>query len=156
MGLAQNLLQLAHNLVTNHRIIGLITELPRIFSDEEFERLLKVRQEEPRREHDRLDNSGIRPAPRISDGLPESTIEQQFPHIAQKLAVVWPSEACGLYITDLIVNRREARQGFPHEVIEDLLMLHSINDMLVHAGGRGRQSDGKVTPNSGALQSQYH
>jgi hypothetical protein len=127
-----------------------ITELPKIFSDEEFDRLLKVRREVPRPEHDRLDNSGVRPARQKSDGLPESTIEQQFPHIAQKLAVVWPSEACGLYITDLIVNRREARQGFPNEVIEDLLMLHAINDMLVRVSSHGQLIKAKGAPNAGA------
>jgi hypothetical protein len=113
----------------------LSTELPKLFSDDEFERLLKARQKAPL-EHDRLDNPGVRPLDQMSDGLPESSIEQQFPHVAQKLIVLWPSEACALYINDLIVNRRDARQGFPKDVIEDLLMLHSINDMRLRAGNR--------------------
>ncbi len=115
------------------------TELPQILSDEEFALLLKVREAMPRPEHDRLDNAGIRPPRQFSDGLPESSLEQQFPHIAAKLAVVWPSEACGLYISDLIVNKRDVRQGFPQEIIEDLLMLHAINDMLVRVGSRGQR-----------------
>lgn len=114
--------------------IRLSSELPQIFSDEEFDKALKARTEAPRPEQERWDNAGIRPPQQASDGLPESCIEQQFPHIAEKLTVVWPSEACALYISDLVVNRREARQGFPQEVLEDLLMLHEINDMLINAG----------------------
>ena len=112
------------------------SELPQIFSDEEFDNVLKARGESPRADHERWDNAGVRPPPPPSDGLPESCIEQQFPHIATKLTVVWPSEACSMYISDLIVNRREARQGFPKEVLEDLLFLHEINDMLINSAKR--------------------
>ena len=118
-------------------------ELPKIFSDEEFDLAFKAREKGPRSEQERWDNAGIRPAPQASDGLPESHIEQQFPHIAEKLTVVWPSEACALYISDLVANRRESRQGFPQEVLDDLLMLHEINDMLINAGKR---TAGKADP----------
>jgi hypothetical protein len=114
-------------------------ELPKILSDEEFEQLLKAREHALREGYDRWENSGVRPPPRASDGLPESCIEQQFPHVAAKLCGVWPSDACGLYISDLIVNKRGARQGFPAEVIEDLLMLFEVNEMLVRAGNRTPQ-----------------
>lgn len=115
-------------------------ELPQILSNEEIDNLLKARGEAPRPEHDCWDNSGVRPPAAASDGLPESSIEQQFPHIVEKLLVVWPSEACGMYISDLVVNRREARQGFPQDVVDDLLMLHQINDMLVNIGKRGQKT----------------
>ncbi len=111
-----------------------------MLSDEEFDKLLKEREQLPRAEHERWDNAGIRPPQQMSDGLPESCLEQQFPHVAQKLTVVWPSEACALYISGLIVNRRDTRQGFPNEVVEDLLMLHEINDMLVAIGKRGQRN----------------
>jgi hypothetical protein len=111
-------------------------ELPEILSDEEFARMLQERDEAARalrNDHDRWDNSERIPPPRPSDGLPESTIEQHFPRIAQKLVLVWPSKACAEYLTSLIVTEREARQGFPPEVIEDLLMLHSMNDMILRS-----------------------
>jgi hypothetical protein len=115
-------------------------ELPKIFSDEEFDLAVKARDKGPRSEQERWDNAGIRPPPQPGDGLPESRIEQLFPHIAEKLTVVWPSEACALYISDLVVNRRESRQGFPQEVLDDLLMLHEINDMLINAGKRAARN----------------
>jgi hypothetical protein len=112
-------------------------DLPKIVSDEEFDRLVAEREKSLRSlrtDHNKWDNSGVISKPqRPSDGLPESTIEQSFPRIAEKLCVVWPSEACAAYITSLIVNKRETRQGFPPEVIEDLLMLHAMNDMLTRA-----------------------
>src|SRR5258708_7917742 len=86
-----------------------------------------------RTEHDRWENSAMIPAHCPGDGLPESTIEQHFPRIAQKLVLVWPSEACAAYLTSLIVNERETRQGFPPEVLDDLLMLHSMNDMILRS-----------------------
>jgi hypothetical protein len=47
--------------------------------------------------------------------------------------MVWPSEACAAYLTSLIVTKRETRQGFPPEVIDDLLMLHSMNDIILRS-----------------------
>jgi len=121
-------------------------ELPGILSDEEFARMLEERDAAARALSTTQDQwkrtSAINPARQPSDGLPESTIEQKFPRIAQKLAVVWPSEACALYLTSLIVNERESRQGFPPEVLDDLLMLHSMNDMIL------RSRPNRSTPNS--------
>jgi hypothetical protein len=110
-------------------------ELPEILSDEEFARKLQEREAAAHAlstTHDQWKNNSARnPVRQPSDGLPESTIEQHFPRIAQKLVLVWPSEACAAYLTSLIVNEREARQGFPPEVLDDLLMLHSMNDMIL-------------------------
>jgi hypothetical protein len=122
------------------------TGLPEILTDDEFERRVKERETLLRSEHDRWDNSGvISRQRRPGDGLPESTIEQLFPRIAEKLTVVWPSEACEMYIASLLVNKRETRQGFPPEVVEDLLMLHSINDMILRGNAfLSRKTAGKI------------
>ncbi len=109
-------------------------DLPKIVSDEEFDRLIKEREKAQvalRSDHDRWDNSGVSPAQRPSDGRPESTIEQQFPQVAKKLTMVWPSEACAVYLGSLLVCDRETRRGFPPEVVDDLLMLHAMNEMLL-------------------------
>jgi hypothetical protein len=130
------------------------TELPQIISDEEFARLLSERQRQPRSEHERWDNSAVRPSREPGDGLPECAIEQSFPRIAEKLAVVWPSEACGMYITSLLINKRETRAGFPKEVVEDLLMLHAINEMLVR--GTRRPADVRKKPGDHSDQPPRH
>ncbi len=105
-------------------------ELPKLFSDEEFEALHQQRENAVRSAHDLRGESRIRPEHKPTDGLPESTMEQMFPHIAQKLTVVWSSEACALYINNLVIVDRGSRQGFRVEVLEDLMMLHEINEML--------------------------
>ncbi len=112
-------------------------ELPPLLSDDEFAALLEERKRRAHPEPDRWDNTGRVYAPHEpGDGLPESKIEQQFPRIAEKLAALWPSEACALYIASLLVNERDVRQGFPQTVVDDLLMLHEINDTLLKYSGR--------------------
>ena len=106
-------------------------DLPQILSDEEFAALLKQREPFDRPEHERWNTAGKRPPPPQTDGRPESTLEQQFPHIAQKLVSVWRSEACALYLNNLLVTERNTRKGFPADVVEDFLMLYAINEMLV-------------------------
>ena len=119
-------------------------ELPKIVSDEEFDRMLREREKAQRAlhsDHNKWDNSGvIDPYHRPSDGLPECTIEQHFPQIARKLTMVWPSDACAAYIASLLVNKRETRQGFPPEVVEDLLMLHAMNEMLLRGTYRSSRN----------------
>ena len=111
-------------------------DLPEIISDDEFDALLKQREQFDRPEHDRWDNAGIRAPQKPTDGLPESSVEQKFPRIAQKLTLVWRSEACALFIKDLVVNSdRDSRQGFPVEIIEDLMMLYEINETLMPKTG---------------------
>src|SRR4051812_7929364 len=113
-------------------------DLPEILSDEEFARMLDERTTAARAirtDQERWKDSALFPPHRPGDGRPESTIEQNFPRIAEKLMLVWPSEACAIYLSDLIVTKRETRQGFPAEVLDDLLMLHSMNDMLLRSPG---------------------
>jgi hypothetical protein len=124
-------------------------DLPQIISDEEFSRLMEEREKAQRAlrpENDRWDNAGvISRGFQPSDGLPESTIEQNFPRIAAKLLVLWPSEACAMYLTSILVNTREARQGFPPQVVEDLMMLHAMNDMILRSGKPVRNAIKTVT-----------
>jgi hypothetical protein len=125
-------------------------ELPEILSDEEFARMLQERDKDSHAlstTRDQWNKSARIPVRQPSDGLPESTIEQHFPRIAQKLVLVWPSEACAIYLTSLIVNEREARQGFPPEVLDDLLMLHSMNDMIM----RGLQARSAINSTTDKL-----
>lgn len=107
-------------------------ELPKLFSDDEFneQKLVRERRELADR---RVQERRAQPVPALknTDGLPQSTIEQKFPHIAKKLTSLWRSEACAVYISGLTVADRPGRQGFPLDVMEDLMMLYEINDMLI-------------------------
>jgi hypothetical protein len=105
------------------------TDFPPIMSDDEFAAQLEDRKRHEREEYNRWNPAAREPAP--SDGLPESTLEQSFPHIAKKICAVWPSDACAEYIKSLLVVERESRRGFPPLVVEDLLMLDAMNEMLL-------------------------
>jgi len=105
------------------------SDLPKIFSDDEFD-AAKQQQLDKRMRHDRWDPSGARAIPLPTDGKAECTLEQSFPHIGRKLISLWGTDVCGLYLKTLIVSDRETRKGFPLDVIEDLLMLHVINEMV--------------------------
>jgi hypothetical protein len=116
-------------------------ELPKLFSDEEFDAQRELRERRELANHSAHDIRGegrVRPERKPTDGLPESTIEQKFPHIAKKLTLMWASEACAVYISSLSVSDRPNRQGFPAEVMEDLMMLHEINEMLMKTPAPGQ------------------
>jgi hypothetical protein len=127
-------------------------DLPEMISDDEFAALLRQREQHVRSEHDRWDNTAtnIRAPHKPTDGLPEATVEQQFPHIAQKLTLIWRSEAFGLYVKNLVVNDRDTRQGFPEEVVEDLMLLYEINEMRLRGVGLGQPATAKT------FRSNYH
>ena len=125
-------------------------DLPQLLSDDEFAALLKQREQFDRPEHERWNSAGKRPPPPQTDGLPESTLEQQFPHIAQKLACVWRSEACSQYLSGLLVTERNTRKGFPADVVEDFLMLFAINEILLRKARMGPAADpGAPWPKNG-------
>ncbi|NWG40171.1 MAG: hypothetical protein HXY27_09465 [Hydrogenophilaceae bacterium] len=56
-----------------------------------------------------------------------SHLEQKFPRIAMKLVEVWQSDACRDYLHSLLMDDRGDRQGFPAEVMDELLMLDNIH-----------------------------
>lgn len=111
-------------------------ELPKLLSDEELAELLKNREQSGHLNEDPWDLPP-KPVPQtISDGLPESTLEQRFPRVARTLAAVWRTPRCAPYISDLLVNTdRDSREGFPPDVVDDLLMLNEINAMLTGKPG---------------------
>jgi hypothetical protein len=112
------------------------SDLPKIFSDDEFD-AAKKQQSEKGKQHDRWDPSSSREPPPPTDGKPECTLEQSFPHISRKLISLWGTDVCGLYMKSLIVSDRETRKGFPLDIVEDLLMLYVINEMVTRKIGFG-------------------
>jgi hypothetical protein len=130
-------------------------ELPKLFSDEELDeqRRLRERRERERRELADRREEARRVSPmqgrRSTDGLPESTLEQRLPHIAKKLTALWRSEACAVYLSGLTIADRPGRQGFPVDVMEDLVMLHEINEMLMGESGLEPEAASPPRPEGG-------
>ena len=63
-----------------------------------------------------------------------SLLEAQFPRIASELVERWLSPELDAYLDQLISHTREGRQGFPLEVMSDLLVLSELRWWLTHSG----------------------
>lgn len=64
--------------------------------------------------------------PEISPGL--SSIEADFPHIANKLTLVWDYPECFSYLCELIIDNRGNRKGFDLDIMGDLMLLLKITE----------------------------
>ena len=54
-------------------------------------------------------------------------LADSIPRIANALAERWSDpEAAGAYVTDLLVDRRGGRRGFPMQIKRELVMLHLV------------------------------
>jgi hypothetical protein len=56
-----------------------------------------------------------------------SEIEKQFPRIARSITLLWGYPEFLQYVDKLCLDDRGDRQGFPREVVEELLFLHSLH-----------------------------
>lgn len=72
-----------------------------------------------------------------------SSIEANFPHIAEKLILVWGYAESFAYLSELIIDNRGNRMGFDREIMSDLMLLlkiteHVTPDKWAHAPGSHR------------------
>ena len=60
-----------------------------------------------------------------------SALEDQYPRIVQNVVAVWKDAEGAKYFDKLVLDTRagenNARQGFPPEVLEELLFLSSVH-----------------------------
>lgn len=81
-------------------------------------------------------NAGLaRETVRIIPVLPEtdlsqSSIEANFPHIAEKLTLVWGYSECFSYLSELIIDNRGNRKGFNLDIMGDLMLLLKITEQV--------------------------
>lgn len=67
-----------------------------------------------------------------------SDLEKQFPRIAQQITLMWGAPDFPKFLSSLMIDDRGDRKGFPKEVLEEMLFLHTIHDAKV---GRSAASD---------------
>ena len=95
--------------------------LPTIFDFEEIDRAVPNNEIVPTSQ-----------APRPFDPDPRHPLERDFPRVMTAIMALWGSAMCAEYLRSLIMmNAGEKRQGFPMEVIEDLLLLDRCNSALL-------------------------
>jgi hypothetical protein len=58
---------------------------------------------------------------------PPSTIETRFPRIASAIQLLWGHPEMDTYFQKLVVDERGDREGFPPDVMSDLLFLATLH-----------------------------
>ena len=60
-----------------------------------------------------------------------SLVQQQFPKIAEKIALMWGRRGLQEYLSKTIFDERGGRQGFPMPIVSALLRLFEYHSALV-------------------------
>lgn len=61
-----------------------------------------------------------------------SAIERRFSRIANELVKRWQRDDIDAYLNSLMLDDRGNRQGFPPEVLEEIMFLSSIRWQMLH------------------------
>jgi tankyrase len=61
-----------------------------------------------------------------------SAIEHKFSRIAKVLTTLWQRDDIDAYLNNLMLDDRGNRQGFPDDVLEEIMFLSSIRWQLLH------------------------
>jgi hypothetical protein len=73
---------------------------------------------------DLIDRAFARPAPELIEV--RCALEEQFPNLLQRVTVMWGEPEAHAFLQKLIVDERGGRQGFPFDVMSELLVLSGI------------------------------
>lgn len=65
-------------------------------------------------------------------------LEAKYSRVFNKIMAMWGSEALEAHFTDLIVDKRGGRQGFPAEVAADIILLSRLHTRLLETAGMKR------------------
>ncbi|MEO8137832.1 MAG: hypothetical protein ABI831_28125 [Betaproteobacteria bacterium] len=63
----------------------------------------------------------------VSHLYPHKT-DEQFPHIAEKIANLWGTVGMPRYFNELLFNDRGSRQGFPSEIMAEIFAISNYYD----------------------------
>jgi len=69
-------------------------------------------------------------------------LAQQFPHILEKIAIMWDSPEFDSYLNRFMLDKREhPRQGFPAEVASEILRLSILHSKLFNTTSNNAWTD---------------
>lgn len=59
-------------------------------------------------------------------------LSQQFPHVIEKVILLWGYPEFYIFINKLLLqSRNENRQGFPPEVLKDILQMETDHEKII-------------------------
>jgi ankyrin repeat protein len=85
------------------------------------------------------------------------TLEEGYPRVFNEILNKWGSSEMEIYLGDLMVDKRGGRQGFPPDVMNDILTLSRIHDhvqSLIMAGNKKKEDIWGSEPIKKALQAE--
>lgn len=56
-------------------------------------------------------------------------LEARFNHVLNKIDTLWDTPAIDDYFSDLIIDKRGGRQGFPKDAMNEILMLRNLKEL---------------------------
>jgi len=84
---------------------------------------------------------------RIPNGAHPKQLCRHFPRIANCIAACWHDPlATGHLLTELMVDRRGGRRGFPPRVAADILRLHRLHAKRLAGDARPRDAGPQAAP----------
>ena len=63
-------------------------------------------------------------------------LERNYTHILNRLMQVWGTPEFDTYLQELMIDKRSGRQGFPPEVISELMFMGELHDIFTREGYR--------------------
>jgi hypothetical protein len=70
-----------------------------------------------------------------------SLIQEKFPKIGEKIAVLWGSEGLQEYLNKTIFDERGGRQGLPLPIVSALMRIYEHHGTLILGAKAGHVSD---------------
>jgi hypothetical protein len=111
-------------------------------SESEFPKLFSFDQIDEAIPHDPTVDRAEPPRP-VVDPDERHPLERQFPHVVDRIVGLWNTPMCDEYLQSLLLmGPGEFRQGFPPDMIEDLLLLdycHRFRPVLLEHPGRAHR-----------------
>jgi hypothetical protein len=72
-------------------------------------------------------------APALPPGIASdfSLVQERFPKIGEKIALIWGTVGLQTYLSKTIFDERGGRQGFPLPVVSALMRLYEFHETLL-------------------------
>jgi len=68
-----------------------------------------------------------------------ATLEAKYSRVFNKIVAMWGTQPLEEYFSDLIVDKRGGRKGFPPDVAADIILLSRLHERLLQSAGMKRE-----------------
>ena len=76
------------------------------------------------------------------EDLYPQALEARYSRVFNKIMGMWGTDALEAYFSELIMDKRGGRQGFPPEVAADIILLSRLHSRILETAGFKRSEGG--------------